>query len=62
MKLLQKMSMHFNLPNAFTCVSALLDWSILCVLRFFITYIKCCVEKQNLYFKCTTSFYYVPSA
>ena len=62
MKLLQKMSMHFNLPNAFTCISALLDWSILCVLRFFIAYIKCCVEKQNLYFKCTTSFYYVPSA
>ena len=54
MELLQKMSVHFNLPNAFTRVSAFPGRSFLCVLRFFIA--KCCVRKQNFYFRCTIYF------
>ena len=42
MEFLQKMSVHFILPNAFTHISAFPGRSILCVLRFFIAYIVLC--------------------
>ena len=49
MELLQKMSVHFNLPNAFTRVSAFPGRSVRCVLRFFIAYIVLCRKVKLLF-------------